>query len=123
DEHVDEAFVVRVLREDLLDRDLLLESRDALRSGNVDLGHSSSRDPTQQGVATELPTAAEIAQLLRRQLDAGACELLGRLLLHAGQKIRDFPNLSYPTKLDSVGASDGTRRSCRLNTPHGIPAS
>jgi hypothetical protein len=49
-QHVHEARVERVLREDLLDRDLLLEAGDAVRARRVDLGHATGGHAPQQRV-------------------------------------------------------------------------
>ena len=53
DEHRDELFVVGQVRQDLLDRDDLLEALDARALGLVELGHAAGGDPLEDLVLAE----------------------------------------------------------------------
>jgi len=67
DEHRDELFVVRHVRQDLLDRHRFLEAFDALHPGFPDLGHSARRNLLEQRVLAE---ADAVVILSFRFLDA-----------------------------------------------------
>ncbi len=58
DEHGDEVGVVGEVRQDLLDRDRLLEALDAPHARLPDLGHAADGDPLEQRVLAELARTA-----------------------------------------------------------------